>query len=77
VTTEARPTSKSGERDARLWVILSFQAGMLLVLLGQARLFSFARNVSWIVCGVLPLYLLVASALLLPALLRGWRLRDS
>lgn len=76
MTTEARPASKSGERYARLWVILSFQVGMLLMLLGASWLFSFAHDVSWIVCGVLALCLLVASALLLPALLRGWW-RDS
>jgi hypothetical protein len=36
VTTEARPASKSGERYARMWLILSLQAGMLLVLLGAS-----------------------------------------
>ena len=77
MTTEARPISKSGERYARPWVILSFQAGMLLVLLGTSWLFSFARDVSWIVCGMLSLCLLLICALLIPALLRGRRRRDS
>ena len=49
MTTEARPAEKSGERYARPWVILSFQAGMLLVLLGATWLFSLVHDVSWIV----------------------------
>ena len=77
MTTDARPTKQSAERYARLWVILTFQAGMLLVLLGASWPFSLVHDVSWIVCGVLSLCLLLASALLLPPLLRGGRLRDS
>jgi apolipoprotein N-acyltransferase len=73
VTTEARPTSKGGEQHSRLWVILSFQAGMFLALLGAAWLFSFVHDVSWIVCGVLSLCMLLICALLLPAVLRGRR----
>ena len=77
MTTEAGHSEKSRERYAHLWVILPFQEGMLLVLLGASWLFLFVHDVSWIVWGLLSLCLLVASALLLPTFLRGWLVRDS
>jgi hypothetical protein len=63
-------TTKRHEDYARLWVILSFQASMVLVLVGASWLFSLVHQVSWIVCGVLCSCMLLGLALLIPALFK-------
>jgi len=73
VTTEARRTTQHRAASARWWFIGAIQGGSLLVLLGASWLFSFIRDVSWVVCSMLSLCLGLLVMLLLRALLRDGR----